>query len=399
MSSPIANESTPRRTRRRVAFSSRAAGLLAVGMVMLLATPIVIVAVSAKRGVVDAVVPAALPTERGVLPVPVPIDNPLTPGRIELGRKLFFDPVLSLHRTVSCSSCHDPKYGYSIPERFAKGDDGQMGHRHPPTLINVAYNTFQFWDGRIGALGTYDSLEKQALEPIRDPREMNLDPAEAARRLDGIPEYRQAFEAAFGSRPTADLIARAIASFERTLIFADAPEDRFLKGDGAALSESAARGRKLFFWKATCSACHQGPNFTDNNFHPSVASSYDDQADPGRFSVTSQAVERGMFKTPTLRNIADRAPYMHDGSIPTLEQVVAAYNRGGFDSHYWEPGKRQQIAALLAGEEGDEFRRSASPQLRAGFPLALSDEEQHDLVTYLREGLTGRELPPSAPSN
>jgi cytochrome c peroxidase len=326
----------------------------------------------------------------------VPGDNRLTPGKIELGRRLFFDPVLSLHRTVSCSSCHDPEHGYSIPDRFAKGDDGQLGHRHPPTLVNVAYNTFQFWDGRVGTLGGYDSLEKQALEPIRDPREMNLDPEIAARRLDEIPEYRQAFQAAFGARPTADLIARAIASFERTLVFADAPEDRFLKGEGAALSESAARGRKLFFWKATCSACHQGPNFTDNNFHPSVASSNDEQPDVGRFAVTSQEAERGMFKTPTLRNVADRAPYMHDGSVPTLEQVVAAYNRGGFDSHYWTPEKREQIAALLAGSEGAEFRRNASPQLRAGFPLSLSEEEQRDLVTYLREALTGRQLPPSA---
>lgn len=339
----------------------------------------------------------------GLLPVPQPRSNPSTPEKVALGRRLFFDRVLSRDQTVSCASCHDPAHGYSIPDRTAQGVGGAVGRRHPSTLVNVAYNTFQFWDGRIGTLEEHDSLERQALRPIRDPHEMDLDPEEAARRLNADPGYSTQFQLAFGEPASAETIARAIAAFERTLLFGDAPYDRFEAGNRQALSPAAIRGRDLFFWKATCSACHRGPNLTDNSFHPGIASAATEAdqpesaaaGDPGRFEVTTADADRGFFKTPTLREVARHPPYMHDGSVATLEDVVARYNQGGFDTHYWSPAKRQFLEELLQKDDESRERhlKSAAPQLRAGFPLFLSEEEQRDLVTFLREGLTSTASP------
>ncbi|MCX7418179.1 MAG: cytochrome-c peroxidase [Planctomycetia bacterium] len=331
----------------------------------------------------------------GLPPFSYPPDNLPTPEKIQLGRQLFFEKRLSRDRSLACTSCHDPAHAFSIDKQFSLGVNGKPGRRHPPTLINVAYNTFQFWDGRIGQLGRGDSLEQQALEPIRDPLEMDLDPAEAAERLRDDPEYRESFRRVFGSAPSPDLIAKAIAAFERTLLFGDAPFDRYQVGDQSALSDSAKRGHTLFFWKATCSACHSGPNFTDNTFHPSVASAMSDQGDVGRSAVTADRADSGHFKTPTLRDVGRHAPFMHDGSFVTLEDVVARYNRGGFDTHYWPPNERPKIENLMANdeEEANHFRANAAPRLRAGFPLHLTEDEQHDLVTFLREGLNSSTRP------
>jgi cytochrome c peroxidase len=341
----------------------------------------------------DSADPANVP--RGLLPVTHPADNPPTPQKTQLGRRLFFDKRLSRTQSLSCASCHDPARAFSIGERFALGVNGQPGRRHPPTLVNVAFQKFQFWDGRIGGAERHDSLERQALEPIRDPHEMDLDPEEAARRLRDVPEYRESFQQVFGAEPTADLIAKALAAFERTLLFGDAPFDCFQAGDRTALSESADRGRQLFFWKATCSACHSGPNFADGAFHPSAASATSEHGDVGRGAVTSDSADRGFFKTPTLREVSRRGPFMHDGSLATLEAVVASYNRGGFDTHYWPAEQRAKIEALINrdDDEASHFRKNAAPQLRAGFPLRLTDDEQRDLVTFLREGLTSLSPP------
>lgn len=340
---------------------------------------------------------------RGLMPVTYPSSNRPTPEKIELGRRLFFDKRLSRDQTLSCASCHDPARGYSIGERFARGVGGVEGRVHPPTLVNVAYNTFQFWDGRIGGLGQEDSLERQALEPIRDPHEMDLDPEEAARRLNADPGSRRAFQAVFGGAATPERIAKAIATFERTLLFGDSPYDRYEAGDRKALSEAAMRGRKLFFWKATCSACHRGPNLTDNAFHPSVALPSGNEAeseaglvtDEGRFAVTGDVADRGFFKTPTLREVARRAPYMHNGSLATLEDVVARYNQGGIDTHYWPPDRRLLVEELMTkdSQSRENYLKNSAPQLRAGFPLFLTPQEQQDLVTFLREGLTSSSSP------
>ncbi len=378
---------------------------IVLGLVCLAATAISLIVISSQlrtQSTVDAdssfdgkpspdvaVPPFGLPS------VSHPPDNLPSPEKIQLGRRLFFEKRLSRDRSLACASCHDPAHAFSIEKQFSLGVNGKTGRRHPPTLINVAYNTFQFWDGRIGQLGRGDSLEQQALEPIRDPLEMNLDPAEAAERLRDDPEYRESFRRVFGSDPAPDLIAKAIAAFERTLLFGDAPFDRFQAGEQTALSDSAKRGHTLFFWKATCIACHSGPNFTDNAFHPSVASARSDQSDVGRSAVTADRADSGHFKTPTLREVGRRAPFMHDGSLATLEDVIARYNRGGFDTHYWPPNERPKIEKLMTGDEAEaiHFRANAAPRLRAGFPLHLTDDEQHDLVTFLRESLTGSTRP------
>ena len=202
------------------------------------------------------------------------------------------------------------------------------------------------------------------------------------------------FRDAFESEPAPELIAKAIAAFERTLLFGNAPYDRYQSGEQTAMSPSAIRGKELFFWKATCAACHSGPNFTDNAFHPSVASNAGEAVDAGRAVVSGVDAHRGSFKTPTLREVGRRAPYMHDGSIASLEEVVARYNRGGFDTHYWLPENLARIEHLMVSDdEGAIFRKNAAPQLRAGFPLRLTPEEQSDLVTFLREGLSGTSAP------
>ncbi len=357
------------------------------------------------------------PPPLGLLPVVHPLDNQPTPAKIRLGQRLFFDKRLSRDHSLACSSCHDPGRGLSISERFATGVGGHKGNRHPPTLVNVAYNTLQFWDGRVGELGRADSLEHQVLVPIQDPHEMDLSLDEAVQRQQNDPLSRAEFQVAFGASPSAELIAKALAAFERTLLFGDAPFDRFKAGDATALSAAAKRGHDLFFWKATCSACHSGANFTDNAFHPSVATDSDldigrehrnatdarrihhvvtdSVSDFGRERVTQDEADRRHFKTPTLREVHRRSPYMHDGSLATLEEVVERYDRGGFDTRYWPVENREKIERLMTSDEPDalSFRKNAAPQLRAGFPLKLTAEEKQDLVTFLREGLTSNSQP------
>jgi len=299
-------------------------------------------------------IPAGLP------PVPIPEDNPPTAAAIELGKQLFFDPRLSRDNTVSCATCHDPEKGYSNGEQFATGVRGQKGDRNAPTVINAAYHKLQFWDGR--AVG----LEGQALGPIQNPIEMDMTLPEVVKKLNAISGYREQFKAVYQSEATPELIAKAIASFERTLLSGDAPYDRFKAGDKSALSPAAQRGMEVFFKKAHCTACHAGPNFSDGAFHNIGIGMDKEKPDLGRYNETKLLGDRGAFKTPSLREVARTAPYMHDGSLATLEDVVEYYDKGGI----------------------------RNPQLdEEMFPLKLSTQEKADLVTFLKEGLSSLSYP------
>ena len=296
----------------------------------------------------------------GLEELPPVEDNEMTEAKIALGKQLYFDKRLSADNTVSCASCHDPKKGWSNGEATAEGIGGQRGGRSAPTVINSAYQTYQFWDGRAG------SLEEQALGPIANPIEMNLPVEEAVKKIAAIEGYERQFQAVFGETVTAENLAKAIAAFERTVLSGNAPYDRFKAGDATALSEQAQAGMKLFFGKANCSACHTGHNFTDNAFH-NLGVSFDvDEPDIGREAISKLGGDRGSFKTPSLREIARTGPYMHDGSLATLEDVVEYYNKGATPNEFLDEGI---------------------------FPLKLSDEKKAALVAFLKEGLSSDDYP------
>jgi cytochrome c peroxidase len=277
-----------------------------------------------------------------------------------LGKQLYFDPRLSGDDTVSCASCHDPTKGWSNGERFATGVRGQKGGRSAPTIINSGYSYYQFWDGRAV------QVEGQALGPIQNPIEMDLTLPELVKKLNGIPGYRQQFQKVFGTDASEEGIAKAIGAFERTILSGDAPYDRFQAGDKEALSEQAQRGMKVFFNKGRCSACHAPPNFSDGAFHNVGVGMDAPEPDIGRQAVSKLLGDRGAFKTPTLREIAKTAPYMHDGRFRTLREVVDFYDKGG----------------------------TPNPQLDEEiFPLKLSDEQKEDLVQFLVEGLSCSKYP------
>lgn len=299
-------------------------------------------------------VPAGLPE------LPHPKDNPPTKAKIELGKQLYFDKRLSADNTISCASCHDPKKGWSNDAAVATGVGGKKGGRSAPTIINSAYANFHFWDGRAA------SLEDQALGPIQNPIEMKMPLDDVVAKLNKIPGYKKQFQEVFGTDVTEDGIAKAIAAYERTVLSGDAPYDRFKAGDKDALSESAQRGMKLFFGDALCSACHVGPNFTDQAFHNVGIGMDKENPDIGRNKISGLGGDTGSFKTPTLREIARTAPYMHDGSLKTLEEVVEHYDKGGIDNPYLS----EDI-----------------------FELDLTEQQKKDLVTFLKEGLSSDSYP------
>jgi cytochrome c peroxidase len=297
--------------------------------------------------------------------VEIPEDNPQTEAKVALGKQLYFDKRLSVDNSVSCASCHDPARGWSDGAAVSAGVQGQRGGRNSPTLLNTAYNRFQFWDGRAA------TLEDQAVAPILNPVEMGMPSRESVQeKLGAIPGYKTQFQEVFGGSPSAENVARAIAAFERTILAGEAPYDHFRAGDKVALSESAQRGLKLFFNKAHCAACHSGPNFTDNAFHNIGVGVGKSKPDKGRQAISKLAGDRGAFKTPSLRDVARTAPYMHDGSNQTLDEVVEFYNKGGVHN----PQLDEEI-----------------------FPLKLSDREQQDLITFLKEGLTSNAYPDVQP--
>ena len=265
----------------------------------------------------------------------VPDDNPLTPAKVALGRTLFFDSLLSEDRSVACATCHDPTRAFTDGRPVGVGVFGRKGTRNVPTLVNRTYGASFFWDGRI------TTLEEQVLQPIQHPKEMDVTVGEVVVRLERDQVYSDLFQAAFGREVNDGDLAKALASYVRTILSGNAPIDRYLYGDRDALTERQRQGLGLFRGKAGCTACHLGPTLSDEQFHNTgVAWSNGDWLDDGRFGVTGERTDRGRFKTPTLREIARTAPYMHDGSITTLEDVVEFYDRGGNSNPHLDPAIR-----------------------------------------------------------
>jgi cytochrome c peroxidase len=254
--------------------------------------------------------------------MPVPEENPLTPKKIGLGRRLFNDRGLSRDGSTSCATCHQQNRAFSDGRRVAIGVNGATGIRNSPSLVNRGYNQTLFWDGRAA------SLEQQVIEPLVNPREMKSTPehvTDYVRR-----KYRRDFEAAFGHGPEYGDVARALASYVRTIQSGNSRFDRFREGRVNTLTTSERAGMLLFHSKAGCSSCHVGPNLTDDAFHNTGVAFRDGKyLDAGRFDVSHAEADMGAFRTPGLREVARTAPYMHDGSIGTLEDVVEYYNRGG----------------------------------------------------------------------
>jgi cytochrome c peroxidase len=331
---------------------------------------------------------AGVPTEIGPLPpLPVPEDNLMTPEKVELGKRLFFDPNLSGDGSLACASCHLPDQGWTTNTPLSPSYPTNMERRNSQTLINVAYNKALVWDGRAGA------LEKQALGPIQNPLHMNQNLDLLIERLKAMPVYEKGFQQVFGTSVTPEGIGKALAAFERTLVTHNAPFDRYVTGDWQAMSDGALRGMELFKGKARCILCHNGPNFTDSQFHnlgvpaapllshPLVQAAIRFDAkrtnvpeyqsvreDLGRYLVTKEEKDKRAFKTPTLRNVLQREPYMHNGVFHSLEEIIDFYDAGG---------------GAVAGK---------SPLIQ---PLGLTAQEKRDLLAFL-QALTG-ELPTVTP--
>jgi cytochrome c peroxidase len=289
----------------------------------------------------------------------VPKDNALTPAKIELGKMLFFDERLSVDGTVSCATCHHPNFGFSNGVQFSPGFKGQLGNRNSPTTLNRLYSTAQFWDGRA------KSLEEQALGPIQSPVEMANTLPGMISNMNKIAGYKPYFKRAFGTEEiTPERVAQAIACFERTLLSGNSAFDRFQAGEQKALSESPQRGFAVFMGKGNCSRCHVLPNFTDEQFHNIGVGMDKPNPDLGRYDVTMSQKDKGAFKTPTLREIAETYPYFHDGSAQTLEEVVEHIDKGGIPN------------------------TTLDPRIK---PLGLTPVEKKDLVQFLK-ALTGAPL-------
>jgi cytochrome c peroxidase len=257
-------------------------------------------------------------------PITFPEDNPWSETKEKLGKKLFFDKRLSGDNTKSCSSCHLPKFGWSDGKAKALGHKNKELDRNSPTILNTGYYQYQFWDGRA------QSLEEQTLAPIQSPVELNQDLNSLMEELEGDPEYIDLFKKAFGeSGITQENLAKAIATFERKIVSKTSAYDRYWQGDEDALLPEAVRGMKIFFGKAKCSICHNGPLFTDNQFHNIGLVDESKESAKGRSRVTNEKFHLGAFKTPGLRDVGRTGPYMHDGSAKTLQDVIEFYNRGG----------------------------------------------------------------------
>lgn len=287
--------------------------------------------------------------------VPYLDDNPYTTEKELLGKNLYFDPRLSGSGMISCASCHNPSLGWSDGLEKAMGHGHKQLGRKSPTILNLAWTEKMMWDGR------FSHLEGQALGPISSPDEMNMDMKSLPERLKAIPGYVSLFEKAFPKQEISnDLIARAIAVYERGVVSGQAPFDRWIKGDEKAITEDAKKGFALFNSKANCASCHSGWRFTDDSFHDIGLKS----EDVGRGKFLKLKSQQFAFKTPGLRNIAVRAPYMHDGSEKTLAQVIDFYDKGGH-------AKRDSLSGLIK-------------------PLGLTDEEKMQLAKFM-ESLTSKD--------
>ncbi|WP_447978527.1 cytochrome-c peroxidase [Candidatus Nitrospira bockiana] len=305
----------------------------------------------------------------GPLPayVPTPPTNLTYVQKVELGKQLYFDTRLSKNNSISCAFCHNPGTGFADARQFSIGAFGTAGGRQAPTVYNTAFIPLQFWDGRAG------SLEEQAIGPIHNPVEMAEKHETVVPKIAKIPGYQKQFRAVFGKDASLQSIAEAIAAFERTIVSANSAFDKYAMGDQGAMDEAAVRGLGLFKGKARCILCHNGPNFTDNQFHNlGVPQAGLLKEDLGRYNVSRREKDKGAFKTPTLRSVVETAPYMHDGVFKTLEEVIAFKDKGG--------GPNPHLSPLMK-------------------PLGLSEQEKADLVAFLK-ALTGapiKVLPPKLP--
>ena len=310
--------------------------------------------------------PATIPVPLGLIPVQFPKDNPYTPEKAALGKLLYFDTRLSADNTVSCASCHSPEFAFTDGKAVSDGIRAQKGGRSAPTVINRAYSLNQFWDGRA------KSLEEQAGGPMQNPIEMGNTHEGVVKSIQGIAGYAPLFAKAFGS-PEIDIdrTTKAIATYERTVLSGNSAYDRYKAGNKSALSAAQQRGMDIYFNKAKCDQCHEGVNFTLNSYNNLGVGTDKPKPDAGRYEVTKNDADWGAFKTPTLRDIARTAPYMHDGSLATLENVVDFYNKGGI--------KNKNLDEKLK-------------------PLDLSNAEQTDLVAFLKslngEGWLAQHQPP-----
>lgn len=299
-------------------------------------------------------------------PMPViPEDNILTEARVELGKKLFFDPILSKDYSISCASCHHPEKAFSDTVSLSKGVENRKGLRNSPSLANIAYNDFFFKDGGV------PTMELQVVAPIQDHNEMDINILDVTERLKRIDDYVRLSKLAYDKEPGPFVITRAISAYERTLISGNSDFDKFNNGNTLALTASEKRGLALFSSnKTNCSSCHSGFNFTNNTFHD--VGLYQNYSDSGRMRVTLLETDRNKFAVPSLRNVEVTSPYMHDGSLESLEKVVDFFDSGGHIS----------------------LNKSNLVK-----PLNLTHTEKTDLVNFLKsltdeEFLTNREYTP-----
>jgi len=289
----------------------------------------------------------------------IPADNPLTKEKIDLGRKLFFEDRLSIDATISCAFCHNPLLSFADGRYLEMGVWGQKGTRNSTTLLNRVFASEQFLDGRA------KNIEEVILEHLQNSKEMNNSLDNVLKVLEADEYYRKAFKKVFKAKVTAESLSKAIASFVRTLVSGDSPYDRFMAGDKEALSEAARRGLILFqSERLNCKACHAGPNFTDENYNNNGAGQDLPEPDLGKYYITRRDQDKGKFKTPTLRDIARTSPYMHNGSLKSLLDVIEFYDRGGIHN------------------------ANLSDKIK---PLGLSFQEKEDLREFLRS-LTGKNM-------
>ena len=297
----------------------------------------------------------------------VPADNPLTAKKVELGRLLFFDKRLSKNDTIACASCHLPAKGFADGMPVSTGINTLKGGRSAPASINRVFSKGQFWDGRA------DTLEDQSIGPFVSPVEHGfINHDELVAKIKRFVGYRKMFQDAFGREVVIEDVGKAIASFQRTILSGNSAVDRFdLGGDEKALSESAKRGLELFRGKARCTRCHSGFNFTDEKFHNLGIGWDTNTVDLGRYMVTNNPEDIGAFKTPTLREIARTAPYMHDGRFKTLEEVVKFYNQGGIKNPHQDntiipleltEQEQQDVVALLKSLNGEGWQQITAPK-------------------------------------
>ena len=256
-----------------------------------------------------------------------PTDNPNNAAAATLGERLFFDPILSVDSSISCGSCHKPELGFATNDRVTPGVGGALGKRNSPSLLNVGFQPYFMREGGV------PSLEMQVLVPLGDATEMAHNVVDAVRRLNRNTSYRNEFLTVYGDTASPFLLVRALANFERTLIDFDAPFDQFILGDATALSSDAIKGGKLFYGKAACVQCHSGVLLTDFGF-ANNGTAILDSSDYGRELLTNESGDRYLFKIPSLRKVQITAPYMHDGSVSTLSDVVEQYNTGGANHSY-----------------------------------------------------------------